>query len=146
MSKKNIANMNEKQKRLALGKEAARMGFGGIQKVSQKYHVSRGTVAKGMKEHEAGVRFREGDRIRKPGGGRKKFADQHPEIVEEIVEMTKEKNANLLSDRLIARRVMEAHPGVHICSNTVGRILRESGVRTRRKSSVTASKRGKRSR
>lgn len=48
------------------------MGAGGISQVARKAAVTRKMVRKGRAELEAGALYQPGERIRKPGGGRKK--------------------------------------------------------------------------
>lgn len=67
--------LNEKQWRLYVGSEAKRLGYGGMSQVSKAAGVSRSTVRQGMREMNSGVDYSSGDRIRKPGGGRKKIAE-----------------------------------------------------------------------
>jgi transposase len=64
--------LNERQWRLYVATQAKRIGAGGISQVARSAGVSRKTIRKGIAELEAGVLYQMGERIRQPGGGRKK--------------------------------------------------------------------------
>ena len=64
--------LNELTKRLFLAAEAKSCGWGGISTVYRATGVSRNTITIGCKELENGVPESK-NRIRKPGGGRKKI-------------------------------------------------------------------------
>jgi hypothetical protein len=73
--------LNERQQRIYLASEAIALGRGGFVKISQISGVSRPTLLEGKKELEKGLTEFPPDRIRKPGGGRKKIYMQNPEII-----------------------------------------------------------------
>jgi hypothetical protein len=77
-----LPHLNERQQRLALGVEARSLGHGGIVLVALAAGVSRKTVSAGMVDVESG----EGplDRVRRPGGGRKKATTTNPQLVEAL--------------------------------------------------------------
>ena len=62
---------NEKQWRIYVALEARTFGPGGQNKVARLARVSRTTIRKGIRELDGGDMYRQGDRIRKTGGGRK---------------------------------------------------------------------------
>lgn len=76
--------LDESQRRIYLGSEATSIGRGGISIISRLSGADRGTVSKGMKESLSSIPGTEKRHIRKPGGGRKKETDIHPEIVKII--------------------------------------------------------------
>src|SRR5258708_19872295 len=63
--------LNERQWRLYVATEARKMGAGGISQVAREAGVTRKTIRKGIQELEAGACYQPGERLRKPGGGRK---------------------------------------------------------------------------
>jgi transposase len=65
--------LNEKQWRQYLAAEAKQRGS--ISAVARQAGVSLNTVKRGLKELEAGEGYRPGERIRKPGGGKKKLVE-----------------------------------------------------------------------
>lgn len=73
--------LNEKQRRILAAAEARAYGRGGIQAVSEVTGISRQTIYNGIKDLEVG---NTSDRVRKPGGGRKKISDKNPELIEAL--------------------------------------------------------------
>ena len=63
--------LNERTRRLATAAEAATIGRGGISRVSRATGVSRRAIRSGLAQLRSPVTS-EGDRIRRPGGGRRK--------------------------------------------------------------------------
>jgi hypothetical protein len=72
-------SLNEKTLRLFVATEALALGRGGISQVSKATGISRPTITNGCKELLNSDKTRAPDvsspRIRKPGGGRKRTAD-----------------------------------------------------------------------
>jgi transposase len=68
--------LNERQWRLYVASEAKRMGRGGISQVAAAAGVSRKTIRNGIRELEVGAMYEPGERLRRPGGGRKKVSSQ----------------------------------------------------------------------
>jgi transposase len=79
--------LNEKQWRHFLALEALKIGHGGINQVMAQTGVAWQTVKKGIQEIEAGEVYQPGERIRRPGGGKKRLASYMPDI-ELLVEQT----------------------------------------------------------
>jgi hypothetical protein len=71
--------LNERDRRLFLGAEAACLGYGGVSIVSRATGVCRETVAEGLKEVTEPERLPTG-RIRREGGGRKKTVSNDPTL------------------------------------------------------------------
>src|SRR5258706_2340615 len=70
--------LDERQRRLLLGVEAAQLGRGGIKAVAEATGVHPDTIARGVREVE-GV-AEPSVRVRVPGGGRKKLAETDPQL------------------------------------------------------------------
>ena len=72
-------HLNERQRRLFLGVEAIDLGRGGMKAIAQATGVHPDTISRGVREAK-GERgpF---DRVRAPGGGRKKLVEHTPEII-----------------------------------------------------------------
>lgn len=68
------AVLDERARRLWAGAEALAYGYGGISVVSRETGVSRQAIARGCAELKEGPPVRS-QRIRRPGGGRKRVAD-----------------------------------------------------------------------
>jgi len=79
-----FAFLNEKQRRLLAGTEAASIGHGGIKILSDVTGMDRKTVRRGINDLK---KNRDYDRVRACGGGRKKITEQNPEITEIIEEL-----------------------------------------------------------
>src|SRR6266700_2691720 len=73
-------HLDERQRRLLLGAEAAEMGRGGIKAVAQATGVHPDTVARGVREAQGQPE----SRVRAPGGGRKKLAETDPALAAEL--------------------------------------------------------------
>ncbi len=78
-------HLDEKQRRLVLGIEAAEFGRGGITMVAEATGVHPDTVARGVRELEGGPEPQV--RVRAPGGGRKKLAEVDPELAVRLREL-----------------------------------------------------------
>ena len=63
--------------------EALALPRGGISLVHRCCGISRVTILKGMRELRQGVTLPAG-RVRRPGGGRKRFAEHHPDFAREL--------------------------------------------------------------
>ena len=75
-------HLDERQRRLMLGSEAAELGRGGIKMVAQATGAHPDTVARGVRElagdPEPAVR------VRAPGGGRKKLSESDPGLLAQL--------------------------------------------------------------
>jgi hypothetical protein len=87
--------LTERNRRLFAGSEALAFGYGGITAVSRATGLSPRTVRRGLKECqeiELGVVPNLSlHRSRRPGGGRKKLTQKHPQLLptlQELVEST----------------------------------------------------------
>lgn len=67
--------LNERQWRHYLAMEALRIGPGGIRRVMRDSGADFKTIKRGIREVRAGQAYRPGDRVRSPGGGRKKLLE-----------------------------------------------------------------------
>jgi hypothetical protein len=84
-------HLNERQRRLWAGAEARVLGWGGIGQVSRATGLSRGVVAAGRRELSQPDWRIGGDRVRRPGGGRKRLTVRDPTLkadLERLVEPT----------------------------------------------------------
>src|SRR5215469_16434265 len=69
-------HLNERQRRLVMGAEARAIGHGGIKLVARAAGVGVVTVSRGVRELDSGEEPL--DRVRKPGGGRKRLVELDP--------------------------------------------------------------------
>ena len=81
--------LDERCVRLWAASEARALGWGGVSRVSEATGLTRPTIHRGLEELEARssrltVEDRSIDRIRQPGGGRKRLIDQNPGLRDEL--------------------------------------------------------------
>jgi hypothetical protein len=125
--------LDERGRRLALGAVARAAGDGGIGAVARMTGASWQTVADGAAELASGD-IAPPDRVRRPGGGRKKLADTDPGLLPALLDLVEDstrgdpestlrwttRSMRHLAEELAAR----GHP----CSpQTAWRLLREQG-------------------
>ena len=79
-----LPRLNERDRRLALATEAKSWGRGGITAVHDATGVSRKTIQRGMTELSDDSPEGRSDRVRAPGGGRKKAEITNPELVDAL--------------------------------------------------------------
>jgi hypothetical protein len=72
-------HLNERAKRMVAASEAAQIGYGGVTLVSRACGLSRVTINKGIRELQAPPLPE--NRIRHPGGGRRRLETHDPELV-----------------------------------------------------------------
>src|ERR1700677_1816539 len=72
-----IAMLDERQRRLCAGLLATRRGHGGIRAVAGITGLSRTTIRRGIAELRASLKG-EGERVRRPGGGRPRTEKKIP--------------------------------------------------------------------
>jgi len=75
-------SLNEKQWRQYLAMEAKERG--NIAEVAREAQVSTNTIRRGMRELEAGDLYKEGEPIRKAGGGRKPLVERDDTLLEDL--------------------------------------------------------------
>ncbi len=71
--------LNERSLRIWCATEARALGYGGVSIVARATGVSRPTIYKGLEEFTQEDKL-DSERIRAPGGGRKKHTDKYPEL------------------------------------------------------------------
>jgi transposase len=79
-----LPRLNERDRRLALATEAKSWGHGGITAVHNATGASRKTIQRGMAELSDDPTGEHPDRVRAPGGGRKKAEVANPELVDAL--------------------------------------------------------------
>jgi hypothetical protein len=78
-----LPRLNERDRRLALATEARSWGRGGIVAVHRATGASRSTIRRGLRELENDP-ARQADRVRAPGGGRKKAEVADPDLLDRL--------------------------------------------------------------
>jgi hypothetical protein len=126
------SHLDERQRRLVLGAEAAELGRGGITVVAAATGVHPDTVAKGVRELEGGAE--PSARVRAPGGGRKPAAETDPGLAPALKALVDPQTRGdpesplvwtTKSTRNLATALTDAgHP---VSDRTVARMLRAQG-------------------
>lgn len=144
-------SLNEKDRRRYAGVEALKLGPGGRQYIAGVLGCSRRTVSKGTRE-VSGLSSREVEaRIRQPGGGRKDYATQCPDIdtpfqavlgdhtagdpMDETVRWTNLSLAEMVT------ALWEDHD-VQVSRNVVRKLLKKHGFRRRKAQKKRTMKQG----
>ena len=96
-----LKTLDEAQARWYVAKEALARGRGGLKELHELTGMSRPTILKGIRELQEGKRLKQTERIRRPGGGRKRVEETDPRfarVLERIME------ANTAGDPMSALR------------------------------------------
>jgi hypothetical protein len=117
-------HLNERQKRIYAATLAKQYGRGGQTKVKQEFGTDYNTIRRGMKDLEEPPI----ERVRLPGGGRKKIVDLHPGIKTEIYKIIRKAGnpmkhiiwTHLSIDKITAELVRR---GYSITKNPVNHLL-----------------------
>jgi transposase len=135
-------HLDERQRRLLLGSEAAELGRGGVTAVAEATGVHPDTVARGVREVEGQAEPQR--RVRAPGGGRKRLSETDPELAAQLEELvdpdTRGDPMSLLvwttkSTKNLAGALTElGHP---VSDRTVARMLRAQGFSLQANTKVT---------
>jgi transposase len=121
--------LNEKQRRILAASEAKSYGRGGVQTVALIAGISRQTIYNGLADLAKG---NVSDRVRRPGGGRKKLRAQNPDLVNRIEDLVDQSTRGdpesplrwiSKSVRNVEKSLMKA--GYSVSYRTVARILNE---------------------
>src|SRR5680860_178046 len=135
-------HLDERQRRLLLGTEAAELGRGGVKAVAEATGAHPDTVARGVREVEGEAEPQR--RVRAPGGGRKKLSETDPELAGRLQALvdpeTRGDPMSLLvwttkSTKNLAGALTElGHP---VSDRTVARMLRAQGYSLQANTKVT---------
>jgi len=128
-----LETLSEDQARWYVGREALARGRGGIQAMHELCGMSRSTIRRGARELQGRRNLMSSvDRIRRPGGGRKRLENEDPALTVAIEKIMDENTAgdpmsclrwtNKSTDSIAEELTRHGHP---ISADTVGRRLRE---------------------
>ncbi len=112
--------LNERQWRLYVATEAKRIGVGGISQVAREAGVTRKTIRKGIRELEAGARYQPGERLRKPGGGRKKVTEKDVGLRADLEKMLEPKGDPQSLVRWTSKSVSKLREALSSQGHTIG--------------------------
>jgi transposase len=123
--------LNEKQRRVIAASEARAYGRGGVQTIARITGLCRQTIYNGLADLAAG---NTSERVRRPGGGRKKLRDQHPKLVKKIEDLVDDVTRGDPESplRWTCKSVKNVEKGLlkigySVSYRTVARILNEQG-------------------
>ncbi len=132
-----MPHLNERQLRLAAALEARSLGYGGVSAVAKATRMARGTIHRALEEIKNPRLMSTGDRIRVPGGGRKRIiivVEQNPRILKRLKELVESSTRGdpmspLLWTCQSTPQLAEilSQEGNPISPDTVGRLLAERG-------------------
>jgi len=131
---KAMSGVDPVQARRFAAAKALEIGWGGVSKVSNLTGLSRKTIDKGIQELENEDELKPPERLRKPGGGRKKAENKDPTLMSHIEDIMKESTSgdpmSLLkwtykSTYAIADELQQK--GHDVSHDTVRRLLKEDG-------------------
>ena len=86
-------SLSEKDRRRYAAVEAIKLGHGGTRYIAHVLGCDPQTVKDGMRELKQLPDDPAGDRVRKPGGGRKKAEDKHPDLIRQVQHTIKDRTA-----------------------------------------------------
>ena len=136
------SHLDERQRRLVLGAEAAELGRGGITVVAAATGVHPDTVAKGVRELEGGAE--PSGRVRAPGGGRKPATETDPGLVPALTALVDPETRGDPESPLVwttksTRNLADALSGAGhpVSDRTVARMLRAQGFSLQANAKVT---------
>src|SRR5438552_10277146 len=86
-------SLSEKDRRRFAAVEAIKLGHGGIRYIANVLGCDPHTVKAGMRELTQLPTDPSEHRVRKPGGGRKKTEEKHPDVIEQVQDALKDRTA-----------------------------------------------------
>lgn len=129
-----LATLDEARARGYVAQKAIEWGRGGIQKAQALTGRSRPTIIKGMRELSSPQELSSRERVRQPGGGRKRVECRESTWVRAREHLREENTVgdpmSLLrwSSKSTERLAAElAHMGQGLSADTVGRLLKQPG-------------------
>jgi len=134
MMLKVLETLNEAQARWYIAREAIRMGRGGLKRMHEISGLSSPTIMKGMRELRQGKRLDVTERIRRPGGGRKRLEQSDPQFAHALNKLMDESAGgdpmshlrwtNKSTTNIAEELTRQGHPS---SDETIRRRLRELG-------------------
>ena len=122
--------LDERARRLFAASHVQILGRGGIAAVARATGIAPSTIGRGLKELDQGVAADQ--RLRRPGGGRKRLADTDPSLVSDLLSLIEpatlgDPERPLLSKSSEKLAAALRAMGHQVSADTVGRLLRRLG-------------------
>lgn len=131
---KALSAADKVQARRFAAARALELGWGGISTVERLTGMSHTTIRKGIRELQSVEKLEPPERLRKPGGGRKKVEIKDPKLVDDLERIMDENTAgdpmsflkwtNKSTYKIAEELKLKGH---RINPDTVGRLLKERG-------------------
>ena len=128
-----IPVLTERSRRLWAATEAMSLGHGGIVAVERATGISHSTISRGIQELRSGERLNP-ERIRRPGGGRKRAIDKDPTLLADLEALLEATTAGMpdapmrWTSKSVRKLASELQSMGHSASHTlVSDLLREQG-------------------
>ena len=91
--RKLLNTMPENVRRWNVALLALQLGYGGMRMAGEVSGLSQPTILKARRELEGGQVDWDGNRARRPGGGRKWIEQEHPEILDDLQKLVADETA-----------------------------------------------------
>jgi len=140
--KKHYDTLSEKDKRGYAAVEALKLGYGGIKYISKVLGCSCRTIRRGLKDLSALPKgSKRKKRVRKPGGGRKRYDETHPDIDEKFLDVLKKHTAGDPMDETVVwtdllpwqiAKLLEQEYEIKVSKTVIRKLLKKHNYRRRK--------------
>lgn len=131
-------SLTERARRLFVATEAAAAGYGGVAMAARATGMARSSIGRGLRELQAidreGGSDLEETRSRRPGAGRRKLEDKHPQLLGHLKRLVEanpsgDPESPLLWTGRSLRRLADAmaEQGFEMSISTLSRLLKKLG-------------------
>jgi hypothetical protein len=86
-------SLSEKDRRRYSAAEAIKLGYGGVAYIARLFECSRESIDHGIRELDELPDDPVGQRVRRPGAGRKKVEEKQPEVVQQVQSIINDRTA-----------------------------------------------------
>ena len=125
-------DLDERGRRLFAATQVRALGYGGLAAVARATGIARSTIGRGLKELEAGSALDQ--RVRRPGGGRKRLSDTDATLARDLLRLVEPATLGdpirplLWVSKSVAKLAATLRElGHRVSANTVRRLLRTLG-------------------
>ncbi len=124
--------LDERERRLFAATQVRALGHGGLAAVARATGIARSTIGRGLKELDAGTALDQ--RVRRPGGGRKRLSDTDATLAQDLLRLVEPATLGdpirplLWVSKSVAKLAAALRDlGHRVSANTVRRLLRTLG-------------------